>query len=302
MSIPAVAQPLRSASHPATPAPRASLESARVLIAEDNPVNMQVTSFHVEELGCIAGIAFNGRIAVDLFRHQPFEFVLMDCQMPVMDGFAALRAIRAIEATAAGARSTVIAVTAADDRDSRMQCAAAGFDGFLAKPFSAGQLSAVLLDCRGSLAAAERAPDMAAAAGPDNTAAAAATIDRNAFAAFVADFGAETASSLLASFVKLLHETETRFESACSVHDSAALQALAHKVAGASGTVGAIALARSARTVEAACKRGQLHWTTDIAFLGDAVVAAAADFERLLCPQALASFVATTSLAKPPTA
>ena len=107
----------------------------------------------------------------------------------------------------------------------------------------------------------------------------------------VADFGADTAPSLLASYVKLLHETATRLDTARSNEDTVALQALAHKVAGASGTVGAAALTQSARSIEGACKRKKFKWTPDIARFGDAVAAAIGAFSPLLDEAALTAFI-----------
>lgn len=120
---------------------------ARVLVAEDNEVNLEVAKFHLENLGCTATSAVNGAEALDLARQCAFDFVLMDCQMPVMDGFEALMRIRLLERGANRQRVPIIAVTAADDLESQQECDRAGFDGFLAKPYSADQLKAALLRC-----------------------------------------------------------------------------------------------------------------------------------------------------------
>ena len=122
---------------------------ASVLVAEDNAVNMEVAKFHLAGLGCAVEGVENGALAVEVLRRRAFDVVLMDCQMPVMDGFEALQHIRA--QFASGNKSpalrppVVIAVTAADDDETRRHCLAAGFDGFLSKPFSKQQLNDAML-------------------------------------------------------------------------------------------------------------------------------------------------------------
>ena len=256
----------------------------RVLIAEDNAVNMQVASFHLEDLGLTSSPAVNGAIALALYEKDPFDFVLMDCQMPVMDGFQALAAIRTFETAHQIPRATIIAVTAADDAGSQMQCAAAGFDGFLAKPFTASQLESVLLDCRSSLRHLSVPHD---AQHDDADTTQLPVLDRSAFHAFVDEFGVDTAAALLASFVKSLQECKTKFDTAVAAKDTPALQALAHKITGAAGTVGAVAAARSARSIEATCKRGEFRWSSDIADFGVTLIATIAAFQPLQTPGAL---------------
>ena len=301
MSIPSVAYPRPSIplmTERAAPSPRPlpSLAGARVLIAEDNAVNKEVAAFHLEDLGCFSVTAENGAVALSLSKQQPFDFVLMDCQMPVMDGFEALAAIRAHELGLGLRPTTIIAVTAADDAESQAQCAAAGFDGFLAKPFSAEQLRSVLTDYRSSLARtgsqSDKHPPCAKGASRPNSTASAA-IDSATFSAFLLNFGLDTAPSLLGSFVKLLRETKTRLTAAHAKQDTPMLQALAHKVAGASATVGAMTLAQAARTIDAACKSGKFKWTDEASSLGDALDTALYAFEPLLASGGLEHFVST---------
>ncbi len=219
--------------------PRTSLAGAQVLIAEDNLVNLEVARFHLEDLGCVSASAVNGAEALALAERQAFDFILMDCQMPVMDGFAALRAIRALGAANANATTPILAVTAADDVQSKTECARAGFDGFLAKPYSAEQLRAALM---GETTATD------AMATPANDGA--ALLDAAIFAAFVNDFGIDTAPSLIESYVKLLADSVARFDQCAAAADLAGLQALGHKLAGASGMIGARRLQILAKDIE----------------------------------------------------
>ncbi len=116
----------------------------KVLLAEDNPVNRTIASTILRQFGCELTTANNGREALEHVNEARFDIVLMDCQMPVMDGFEATAAIRAIERAAARARVPIIALTANAMRGDRERCIEAGMDDHLAKPFNKSALRAVL--------------------------------------------------------------------------------------------------------------------------------------------------------------
>ncbi len=124
--------------HAVTPSPGAG----RVLLVEDNPVNQRVAQRNLEKLGLAVDIASNGREALDAFRPGRFDAILMDCQMPEMDGYEATRQIRRIEG--AGARVPIIALTANALKGDRETCLAAGMDDHLAKPLEPEKLRACL--------------------------------------------------------------------------------------------------------------------------------------------------------------
>jgi two-component system sensor histidine kinase/response regulator len=105
---------------------------ARVLVAEDNIVNQKVAVRMLERLGLRADMAGNGQEAVALFRMAPYDVILMDCQMPEMDGFAATREIRHLEDPAR--RVAIVAMTAEAMTGVREQCLAAGMDDYISKP------------------------------------------------------------------------------------------------------------------------------------------------------------------------
>ncbi len=116
---------------------------ARILVAEDNPVNQRVASHMLNKLGYRCDIASNGQEAVAMLAQLPYDLVLMDCQMPEMDGYSATRAIRQREES--GNRHTpIIAMTANAMREDRARCLDAGMDGFIPKPIALEELETAM--------------------------------------------------------------------------------------------------------------------------------------------------------------
>jgi CheY-like chemotaxis protein len=114
-----------------------------VLVVEDNPVNCMVVQAMLEQLGMAVLLANDGGQAVELLRDQPIDLVLMDCQMPVMDGYEATRRIRG--SGHARARVPIVALTAHALADDRQRCEAAGMDDYLPKPVTSDALAQALL-------------------------------------------------------------------------------------------------------------------------------------------------------------
>ena len=115
---------------------------ARVLVAEDNPVNQRVASHMLNKLGYRCDIASNGQEAVAMLAQLPYDLVLMDCQMPEMDGYSATRAIRQRES--GGRHTPIIAMTANAMREDRARCLDAGMDGFIPKPIALEELETAM--------------------------------------------------------------------------------------------------------------------------------------------------------------
>jgi CheY-like chemotaxis protein len=127
-----------------TPRPIGSRGCA--LLVEDNEINADLTSLFLRSAGFSVVVARNGYVCLEHFRTGAFDVVLMDCLMPVMDGFRASREIRAIEADR-GATSRpvpIIGVTANTLVGDRAKCLAAGMSDFLGKPYTRNQLYAML--------------------------------------------------------------------------------------------------------------------------------------------------------------
>ncbi|MEM8681391.1 MAG: response regulator, partial [Planctomycetota bacterium] len=120
-----------------------SNQALRVLLAEDNVVNQRLAVGVLEKLGHDVVIASTGEEALQQHRHQHFDLILMDVQMPKMDGFEATRQIRRDE-DATGKRIPIIAMTARAMQGDREACLAAGMDDYLPKPVRSSELTAVL--------------------------------------------------------------------------------------------------------------------------------------------------------------
>ena len=129
---------------------RLRFPDARILLVEDNLVNQEVASTMLAQMGCKVDIAGNGQEAIDRLARHSYAIVLMDCQMPVMDGFQATAVIRARECAAASGgsdappRLPIVAVTAHAIRGDRERCLEAGMDDYLCKPFVREELAMVL--------------------------------------------------------------------------------------------------------------------------------------------------------------
>ena len=120
---------------------------ARVLLVEDNPVASAVAAGILRHLGAAVEIATDGREAVAAFTRHSFDLILMDCQMPEMDGFQATREIRRLEGESGAHRTTIVALTAHALAEDQRRCLAAGMDDHLAKPARRETLASVLAAC-----------------------------------------------------------------------------------------------------------------------------------------------------------
>ncbi len=130
----------------------AALRGLRVLVAEDNAVNQRLIEAQLTRLGCTSERAGNGLLALEALRRGVYDVVLMDCQMPELDGYETARRIRASHP----ARIPIIATTAHAMRGDREKCLAAGMDDYLAKPVRLPELARALLRATAGLAESDR--------------------------------------------------------------------------------------------------------------------------------------------------
>ena len=120
------------------------MKPLRVLAAEDNATNQFVLKTLLSQMGIEVSIVGDGAQAVDAWRSEPWDVVLMDIQMPVMDGFEATRRIRALEAVEGRSMTPIIALTANAMPHHLQECRVAGMDGLVAKPIDVRDLAAAL--------------------------------------------------------------------------------------------------------------------------------------------------------------
>ena len=121
-----------------------SHDRTRVLVVEDNEVNQIVTKAMLDRLNCEVFLAVNGLEAVSAYTEHTFDMILMDCNMPVMDGFEATRQIRVLERQNQTKHIPIVALTAHALEHIKQECLTAGMDGYLSKPFNFQQIDQLL--------------------------------------------------------------------------------------------------------------------------------------------------------------
>jgi len=115
-------------------------QSPFILVAEDNEMNQRVIQIILEKSGYRFRLVKDGQEALDLFLRESFQLILMDCQMPHVDGLKATQKIRELEKSRDGKRVPIVALTANSMKGDRDVCLAAGMDDFLPKPFRMNEL------------------------------------------------------------------------------------------------------------------------------------------------------------------
>ena len=237
-------RPTAAASAALLPAVQAT-PSLRVLVAEDHPVNRQYMQAMLDRLGHSVWLVEDGHAALQAVRDRPFDLVLMDVHMPVMDGVAATAAIRALPAPAG--RTLVVALTADVFADTRSRCLAAGVAEVVTKPLSLPALEALLARHFGGRA--ERMPVIAAWQ-RDGTAPAHAGLIDLAMVASVRDLmGPGQVPALYGGFFDQAGDAGRRMREAMRDADPAALKRAAHTVKGAALNLGLPALADAAENL-----------------------------------------------------
>jgi signal transduction histidine kinase/DNA-binding response OmpR family regulator/HPt (histidine-containing phosphotransfer) domain-containing protein len=247
----------------------------RILIAEDNPVNQKLLVAQVAQLGIRADIVENGVEALDALSRDDYTLVLMDCQMPVMDGYAATRELRRRES--GNRRTAVIAVTANALEGDRDRCLEAGMDDYLPKPIRRDALKAVLdrwlpdeqaaaTDVRHFDAAiVSRAAEASSAAPPPRRQPGPAASENGASPGLqqrLEELRAECGPEVLAGLVDIFLEDAGKgirqARELLSAQDAPALEQKAHALKGSCANIGADQLASVFATIEDRAETGQL--------------------------------------------
>src|SRR5467141_1540011 len=224
-----------------------SRHTLRILLAEDNLVNQQVATAMLVKRGHQVDVVSNGREAVDAVAREGYDVVLMDIQMPGMDGFEATEKIRALPQ---GRTLPIVALTAHALSGERERCLERGMSGYLAKPFKAHDLFAAV-EGRGAQPA-----DTAAAPSP--------AVDLAAFRRTMEEAGAaEAVDGILETFVATLPQRLEALVTAAGGTEAEPLHRAAHAFKSAAGTIGAGHLAALLEETERAAQGGDVAGARD---------------------------------------
>ena len=247
--------------------------SGQVLLVEDNAINQRVARRFLERLGCDVQVVGDGRQAVEAFERNSYTFILMDMQMPVMDGLEATRRIRELE-TGGARRTPIVALTANAMMGTLERCLEAGMDDYLTKPLDISRLQDVLDRFMGR--ADGEAPTLASPSGaavPPPVASHDVAI--RARLADVAGDDEEFIIELVNAFLSGGEDTVQELRAAAELGDTAAIARAAHKLKGAAANLHVNNLATLSFDLETRAKSGQnVDWRADMEKL-------AAEFARV---------------------
>jgi CheY-like chemotaxis protein/HPt (histidine-containing phosphotransfer) domain-containing protein len=238
----------------------------RILLAEDNAINQKVALRLLERLGYGADVVGDGRQALARLDHAVYDVILMDVQMPEMDGLEASRAICA--RWAASERPRIIAMTAEAMQGDRDKCLAAGMDDYIVKPVTLDRLAAALAKCR-PLAAAT-APEAAA------TPVAVTALDRDVLDQLREDLGGTAAvREVIRSFLDETPSVLSALRDAAARADVPSIRRAAHMIKGTSSILGARELSEQCAEIE------HVGQTGCIADAGARVIAVEASYRTI---------------------
>ncbi|MCU0610402.1 MAG: response regulator, partial [Candidatus Eisenbacteria bacterium] len=221
----------------------------RILVAEDNATSQRVASAILKKLGCRVDVAASGQEALRALEAAPYDLVLMDCQMPEMDGYEASRLIRDPSSRVRRHDIPIIAMTAYAMESDRQRCLQAGMDDYLAKPVTPGALRAVV---ERWAARAERGAPAGVPPPPNNPA---LVFDKAGLMERTMD-DATLARELAAMFLDDAPRRISSLRDALNRSDLGAAARIAHTLRGAAGSVGAASIVATATRIEHACTAG----------------------------------------------
>lgn len=245
-----------------SPATTTSVQlNADVLVVEDNKVNQILVQEILKGMGLRSVVAENGLEAVDKFKEQAFDLVLMDCQMPVMDGFEATERIRRLESQQGLGRTPILALTAAARAEEYDQALTSGMDEFMTKPFDVEQLEkrlvAILADKIQATPTGE--PGASAHASPS-------PIDEAVIQSILAispDTGRAVLKKVIASFKEQLPTRLADIRACIDSSEADLLRQRAHALKSMSGNVGAAKLTKALGEIELAAAAGTFVLSED---------------------------------------
>jgi two-component system, sensor histidine kinase and response regulator len=230
----------------------------RVLLVEDTEVNQAVAVAILAKLGYSADVAGNGREAVEAVAHAVYGAVLMDCQLPVMDGYQATAEIRRCKGIAR--HTPIIAMTAAALQEDRERCLAAGMDDYIAKPVQVGEVKAVLSRWLGGEVTTRKVAGSAELAGD--------VLDPDRLAELgqldSAGNGSALFGTLVNWFLARVPAELADLRAAVQCGDSTAVACVAHRLKGAAGTLGSSGMVSLCEQLEVFASAGALPPAGDL--------------------------------------
>jgi two-component system, sensor histidine kinase and response regulator len=256
-----------SNKHPKHAAPSALPPRLKMLIAEDNPVNQKLAKLQLKKLGLEADVVGNGIEAVEAATRLPYDVILMDCQMPEMDGYDATREIRRRQGTER--HTTIVAMTAHALEGDREKCLAAGMDGYISKPVNPRALEKVLIELISKKTETAAADNAKASAGPaargekamNQTHATAALCGPALDPVTMATLREEGADVLAELIDMFLIDAPLRMKNARAAFergDAAAITFEMHRLKGGAANFGAHELVKQCQAIELAGRAGDV--------------------------------------------
>jgi CheY-like chemotaxis protein len=221
-----------------------------VLVAEDNLTNQKVAKLLLERLGCRVDVVANGREAVEAVVRGRYDLVLMDCQMPELDGYGATRAIRAAEA-GTGRNTPIVALTASAQQGENEICLAAGMNGYLSKPVRSDKLAALVDHWVGSRRAEAAEP----ANGPPPTAP--DTVLERLSELSDSGFSPKDLQELIDSFLETTPAMLRSLSTALRQNQLDVAARAAHMMRGSLGNLGMQELEARVNVLESHCREGE---------------------------------------------
>jgi CheY-like chemotaxis protein/HPt (histidine-containing phosphotransfer) domain-containing protein len=240
-----------------SPDPHARRAAWRLLVVEDNPTNQEVALGILEALGYQADVAADGLLALQALAKNDYDLILMDCQLPHLDGYEATRIIRAPDSQVRNHRVPIIAMTAHAMTGDREKCLASGMDDYLSKPLQPAALRGMLEKWLAAQASEAAVP--APAEEPDKgerEEEAAAFDGQDLLERMMGD--RELAGRAVRSFLSTAPRQLAALADALSRADAAAARMAAHSLKGAAASVGGVQVSETAKQAELLGKAGDL--------------------------------------------
>ncbi|MBF0628129.1 MAG: PAS domain S-box protein [Magnetococcales bacterium] len=237
----------------------------RLLLVEDDPVNRKVSSVMLGKLGLAFDVAENGVEALEKLHAAPFDLVLMDCQMPVMDGFTATRQWREWEAAQGARRIPIVAVTAYALQADKDRCLEVGMDDYLAKPLNFNGLEATL--ARWLLGRAQETPLVVPGSGTGVSVGECACLDARILEQLREVLGDEAVREVAQAFVEILPERLAAIREALAGGDPEGVHLVTHPLKSPSRQLGALRFSALATELDTLTRQGSLNGAKELAVL-----------------------------------